>query len=429
MKKESETYVAKQILHNLRLGRDSGSLNGILVQLVLLGEGNRLLPPLVVAVDAGRDLAEEDQVVLLQALSKIHGIEVVIVVHGVAQSLVVLLLDQELVDGIVDGPLVLGLDIEQEGLDQRDVVGALEDAHNTVDVDACSEDLEQIGKEKRLLLQVEVQGAVVDLQVGDLDNDVLERVVLPRIGRALHHRQSGVVPLVVVAVQEHQLGPQIGLLRCTDHLRDVDARPEQLQVLHHTIRVVLGQSDTQLGEHTHVSPLQPETGLEDRDKLIKVTVALILADEGLQLLGVHNQVQTANLGQTELLLVNAGLVDLLPDLDAVGLAGTLHSSLVVLEVHQGGCKLGPVRDAGEEDLGSLVVSLGIGLVTRCLDVSHIGGTKEVLELGQLVKTGEAERETSVDGRLAQGLASHTQELNELLILAGVGSSLDHLVVI
>jgi len=34
--------------------------------------------------------------------------------------------------------------------------------------------LEEVGQERWLLLKVEIEGTVIDLQVGDLDNDVLE---------------------------------------------------------------------------------------------------------------------------------------------------------------------------------------------------------------------------------------------------------------
>jgi hypothetical protein len=109
--------------------------------------------------------------------------------------------------------------------------------------------------------------------------------------------------------------------------------------------------------------------LEKCDELIKVTISLILLDEALEFLGVNNQVQTTNLSKSELLFVNTGSVNLLPDLDVVCLAGTLNSSLVVLEMNQGGGKLGPVGDAGEEYLCSLVMSFSISLVTGFLNIS------------------------------------------------------------
>jgi hypothetical protein len=117
-------------------------------------------------------------------------------------------------------------------------------------------------------------------------------------------------------------------------------------------------------EHTKTKTL-----LEKCDELIKVTISLILLDETLEFLGVNNQVQTTNLSKSELLFINTGGVNLLPDLDVICLAGTLNSSLVVLEMNQGGGKLGPVGDAGEEYLCSLVMSFSISLVTGFLNIS------------------------------------------------------------
>ena len=121
----------------------------------------------------------------------------------------------------------------------------------------------------------------------------------------LHHGGDGVVVLLVLVVQEDQLGPEVGLLSGTQHLGDVDARPEELQMLAHLGRLVLAVEDGQLGEHAHMRALQTECGLQQRDQLVKVAARLVVADELLQLVGVHHDVQTAHLGQTELATVNA----------------------------------------------------------------------------------------------------------------------------
>ncbi|GJC99267.1 hypothetical protein ColKHC_08093 [Colletotrichum higginsianum] len=421
--------VTDQVFHNIRLARDGSSLNGILKELVLLGESDRLLPPLVLAVDAGCNLAEEDQVVLLQTSGQLDGIVVVVVLHRVTERLVVLLLDQKIVDGVVDRALVLGLDVDEERLDEREVVTLLKHLDHTVNVDASSERLEQVRKQRGVLLEVEVDGAVVDLQVGNLDDNLLELLVLPRVLGALNDRQGGVVKLIVVVVAEHQLGPEVRLLAGTDNLGEVHSAPEELQVLHETLRVVLGQSNTEFGEHAHVGTLKTKTLLQEADELIEVTVALVLLDKGLQLLGIYDKVKTADLGEAELLLLDASLVDLLPDLNVVGLASTLDGGLVLPEVDEGRSQLGPVGDAGVEDLGSLVETLLVGLVTRLLDVGDVGASEEVLQLAELVHAGIAEGKSSVDGGLTQRLSSHAQVLDKVLVLAGADSRLDNLLVV
>ena len=90
------------------------------------------------------------------------------------------------------------------------VVDLAEHLHHTAVVDARDEDGQEVCQESRLLLQVERESLVVaattsqmnssdelnthsHLDVGDLDDDLLELVVLPAIGRALNHGESGVI--------------------------------------------------------------------------------------------------------------------------------------------------------------------------------------------------------------------------------------------
>ena len=421
--------VSEQVLDDVGLARDGRRLNGVLVQLVLLGQSNGLLPALVLAVDVSGNLAEEDEVVLLKATSQVHGIVVVVVLYRIAESLVVFLLDEQIVDSLVDSALVLALDVKQEGLDQRQAVVLLEHLDNTVDIDASSEAGQEVGKQGRMLLDVELDGTVVNFQVGNLDADLLELLVVPGVLGTLDNGQGGVVELVVVVVAEDQLGPQVCFLAGTDHLGHVHSGPEDLDVLHQALRVVLGQGNTKLGEHTHVSTLKAETLLEQADEFVEVSVVLVVLDKFLQLLGINNQVKTANLGKAEFLLANTGSMNLLPDLDVVGLAGTVNSSLVVAKVNQGGGKLGPVGNAAEENLGSLVQALFVSLVTRFFNVGDVGGSQEVLKLGQLVEAGVAEGKSSIDRRLTQRLAGHAEILDEVFVLASVSGSLNDFLVV
>ena len=85
------------------------------------------------------------------------------------------------------------------------------------------------------------------------------------------------------------------------YLGNVDTGPEELQMLPHLAGLVLGVEDSQLGEHAHVSPLQTECGLHERDELAEVALVLVEADQLLQLIGVHYDVQATHLRQTELL--------------------------------------------------------------------------------------------------------------------------------
>lgn len=59
------------------------------------------------------------------------------------------------------------------------------------------------------------------------------------------------------------------------HLWNVDPRPEELQVLPHLLRLVLGVENGQLSEHTHVCSLQTQRSLQQVDQLIKIPTVLV----------------------------------------------------------------------------------------------------------------------------------------------------------
>src|ERR1700761_8070922 len=107
-----------------------------------------------------------------------------------------------------------------------------------------------------------------------------------------------------------------------DHLWHVEASPEDLDMLKDAFRVVFGQGNAQFSEHAHMGTLKSKTGFKKRNEFIKVSVVLILANEISELLCMDNEIKTTDLGKTEFLLGNASLVDLFPDLGAVGLACT-----------------------------------------------------------------------------------------------------------
>lgn len=58
------------------------------------------------------------------------------------------------------------------------------------------------------------------------------------------------------------------------YLWNVDAGPEELQVLPHLLRLEFGIEYGQLCEHAHVGTLQTEGGLQHSDQLLKVTTVL-----------------------------------------------------------------------------------------------------------------------------------------------------------
>ena len=146
----------------------------------------------------------------------------------------------------------------------------------------------------------------------------------------MHGNERNTHKLIVLDVQEHQLRPQVALLGSTNDFRDVDASHEELQVLHDyetcqhaalpshkepltLCRAVLAEQDRQLREDTHVRAFETETSLKQADDLVEVPSPLVHLDERAELLSVHNDVETTNLRQTELALLNTRGVHLLPD--------------------------------------------------------------------------------------------------------------------
>lgn len=63
---------------------------------------------------------------------------------------------------------------------------------------------------------------------------------------------------------------------------------------------------------------------------------LVVIDEFLQFISMDNDVQATHLGQAELVSIHTGKAHLFPGAGAVGLAGSVHSGLVLSQVDQGG---------------------------------------------------------------------------------------------
>lgn len=106
----------------------------------------------------------------------------------------------------------------------RQLIRLLEHFDDASVVNPGGEDDEKVVEEHRLLGKVVGEGLVVDLNVGDLDHDLLELVVLPCVGGALHHGEGGVVELVVLDVEEDELRPEVSLLRGANDLGNVCGR-------------------------------------------------------------------------------------------------------------------------------------------------------------------------------------------------------------
>ena len=73
------------------------------------------------------------------------------------------------------------------------------------------------------------------------------------------HGTDGRVVLAVLLIQIHGLGPQQRLLARAQHLDDVHAAPEDLDVLHELLGGVLRVQHGQLGEDAGMGVVQTQT--------------------------------------------------------------------------------------------------------------------------------------------------------------------------
>ena len=139
---------------------------------------------------------------------------------------------------------------------------------------------------------------------------------------------------------------------------------------------------------------------------------------------MDDQIETTNLRQSKLLLVDTSFIDLLPHLDAVSFARALDRCLIVLQMHQSRCEFSPIGDTSKENLRSLMISFLISLVARCFNIRYITRMQEVFEVAQFVQTGVAESQCCVDRRLSLSLSGHPQILDEFFIFASMSRALN-----
>ena len=123
-----------------------------------------------------------------------------------------------LVEGLIDSLVVVSLHRAKVWLDQLEVANASEEGNAACVIEARGENNQQVVDKQGLVVEVELKGLVVELNVGDLCDDVLEVALLPGLRGMGHHGQNGVVIFLVLVVEEDQLGPEVGLLSCTKNL-------------------------------------------------------------------------------------------------------------------------------------------------------------------------------------------------------------------
>ena len=128
--------------------------------------------------------------------------------------------------------------------------------------------------------------------------------------------------------------------------------------------------------------------------------------------------------EAELLLLQACVLNLLPDLRVASLAGALDGGLRLAKVDERRRETSPVRDRREQELGGLVQRVLETLLADNEDVRDVGKVQEVFHVVQTVGLGVGVCELCIDLGLAQGLARHLEVSNEIIVLACTACNLD-----
>lgn len=420
LNKESEQLLSKSRIFTLQ-----GGLHGVLVKFFLLGKGNRLLVSLVLSVQEGGDSSELQQLVFLQSLGKGDLVEVVIFMNGNSQGFVILILNQDFIDGVINRAQIVMLDTLQEWKHQSDVSGLLHHMDDLGVVNLSAQNLQQIVQQHWLLIQVELDSSVVQVVVGDLLDVSNKDLVLPANWRVLHHGEDGVIVLIIMDVQENGLRPHLVSLASSEQFWNVNLSVVTSAVIHQFLWLVLSVENTQLGEHTDVRSLKTETVLNEVGQFFPVAILLVVGNNILQMIRMHNNVWTSNTSQSELLSLHTSEGDLLPGLWSVSLLGSLEGSLELSQMDQARGQLGVVSETFEQDLSSLVVLLLEASVTNISDISRVGGGDESLQLIQFVALGQRVDQFAVNKLILYLSSAHLKVADQILEFLLSFGGLDH----
>ena len=153
-----------------------------------------------------------------------------------------------------------------------------------------------------------------------------------------------------------------------DHLGDVQLRGVELDEVHELLRLVLGVEDGQLRIQADVRALTVEAAVQQAHQRVEGALLLVLRDQLLEVVRVHDDVHARELGAAVLLRLDARNVHLLPGPRVVGLLRRVDGRGVLLQLHVAGGELRVVRDGGVEDLRRLVGALLVEAVADLLQI-------------------------------------------------------------
>jgi hypothetical protein len=199
----------------------------------------------------------------------------------------------------------------------------------------------------------------------------------------LNHGENCLIPLVIVLMEQNSFLPHLVHLARSNESWDNQLVGVGVDVIHESIWRVLGIHNTQVSVDTVVCSLESHALLKKGDKLLVETEFLVVLDEVLEVIWVDDDVETTEIGSSELLSSDASEADCFPNLWDIS---SLSSLISLGEIKKHDMDLGKflvVADLGVKDFGSvekLVVEASVTdyknisllwLSNKCLDITEV----------------------------------------------------------
>lgn len=190
--------------------------------------------------------------------------------------------------------------------------------------------------------------------IGNLDDVSGEEIVSERCRRVFDHRDDRLIPLVIILVQKHCLGPHLVHFTRSDESWNNKFLGIGCDVIHQSLWLILGVHDTQIGIDAVVSIWMSHSLLQERNQFFIVSKLLVVLDEILQVIRMDDDLQTAQSCSLKFFGSNTCKADSFPDLWDIGFLGSFVCLDVIFEHHMNLGKLLIVSNLLEENLCSSV---------------------------------------------------------------------------
>lgn len=108
----------------------------------------------------------------------------------------------------------------------------------------------------------------------------------------------------------------------------------------------------------------------------------------IEFITIRDDLQATDLSQTSLVGIDTSAIYLLPGIDVVRFTSSLHSTIVIANLHKSRSEPRISEDLSETKLGSVVETLRETILTHLRDLGEIGSADKLLEASQVTSLGE-----------------------------------------